>query len=159
MTFQFRINDQYDLELDGKARNEMDIQSTGNGHFHILKNNQSFHCELVNADFQNRILVLLINGNSYRVRISDEYDELVNRLGLSASSGQKVKDVKAPMPGMVLEVLAQIGQQVQKGDGLLILEAMKMENIIKAQGNGIVKAVQVQKGQTVDKGSVLLEME
>jgi biotin carboxyl carrier protein len=84
---------------------------------------------------------------------------LVKKLGLSVAAGQKVKEIKAPMPGLVLDVMAKIGQTVQKGDGLLILEAMKMENVIKAQGDGVVKLVQIEKGQTVEKGAILVEME
>ena len=63
------------------------------------------------------------------------------------------------MPGLVLNILVSPGQMVQKGDPLLILEAMKMENVLKAAGEGQVKAVKVQQGMAVDKGQLLLEME
>lgn len=63
------------------------------------------------------------------------------------------------MPGLVLQILVEPGQLVQKGDALLLLEAMKMENVIKAASNGQVKTVAVQKGAAVDKGQLLLEME
>ena len=72
---------------------------------------------------------------------------------------QKVTDVKAPMPGLVLGVSVEIGQEVQKGDGLLILEAMKMENVIKSVGEGIVKAIHIEQGKAVEKGQLLIEME
>ena len=78
---------------------------------------------------------------------AEEYRELRNRARQS------------PYPSLVLEVMASSGQEVKKGDALLILEAMKMENVIKAQGDGIVKEVQIEKGQTVDKGAILVEME
>jgi biotin carboxyl carrier protein len=63
------------------------------------------------------------------------------------------------MPGLVLNVLVQAGQEVAKGDALLILEAMKMENVIKASGDGKVKSVKVKQGEAVDKGLLLVEME
>ncbi|MCL4120534.1 UNVERIFIED_CONTAM: hypothetical protein GTU68_029062 [Idotea baltica] len=63
------------------------------------------------------------------------------------------------MPGLVLDILVVAGQSIQKGDKLLVLEAMKMENNLKAVGDGIVKKVAIQKGNTVDKGDLLIEFE
>lgn len=159
MKYQYQVNDEQDFQLTPDTIKAIDIQPLGNGRFHILKNNKSFQAEVVSTDFANRKLELLINGNTYQIAISNEYDELIKKLGLSVGTGQKVKEVKAPMPGLVLDVIAKVGQAVVKGDSLLILEAMKMENVIKAQGDGVVKIVQVEKGQTVDKGSILVEME
>ncbi|HNM32873.1 MAG TPA: biotin/lipoyl-binding protein, partial [Chitinophagales bacterium] len=66
---------------------------------------------------------------------------------------------KAPMPGLVLDILVEAGQAVNKGDNLIILEAMKMENIIKASGSGTVKSIHVQKKDAVEKNQLLIEME
>jgi biotin carboxyl carrier protein len=63
------------------------------------------------------------------------------------------------MPGLVLNVFVEVGQEVQKGDNLLVLEAMKMENIIKATGTGKVKNIVVNQKQAVDKNQLLIEME
>jgi biotin carboxyl carrier protein len=63
------------------------------------------------------------------------------------------------MPGLVIDILVKSGQSVQKNEPLLILEAMKMENVIKAAGDGIVKIINAKKGQPVDKGQTLLEFE
>ncbi|MEZ4891955.1 MAG: acetyl-CoA carboxylase biotin carboxyl carrier protein subunit [Saprospiraceae bacterium] len=76
---------------------------------------------------------------------------------MKIGGSQKANIVKAPMPGMVLNILVEPGQQVTKGDSLLILEAMKMENMIKAAGDGVIKAVHVQTGAAVDKGQLLLK--
>ena len=62
------------------------------------------------------------------------------------------------MPGLVLEIMVKAGDEVKKGDALLILEAMKMENVLKATGDGTVKSVSVSKGAPVDKGTILIEM-
>jgi biotin carboxyl carrier protein len=67
--------------------------------------------------------------------------------------------VKAPMPGLVLNIVVEPGQTVEKGDPMIILEAMKMENVIKAAGEGRVKAIKVQKGMAVDKGQLLIELD
>jgi biotin carboxyl carrier protein len=159
MSLQFQINEEHEVVLNAELLKKIDIEVLGNGRYHILKNNQSFHVELIDADFASQRLTLLVNGNSYQIKIADEYDTLIKKLGLSAAAGQKVKEIKAPMPGLVLEVMVDPGQAVQKGDALLILEAMKMENSIKAQGEGVVKRIDVKKGQTVEKGAILIEME
>jgi biotin carboxyl carrier protein len=71
----------------------------------------------------------------------------------------KANVVKAPMPGLVLRVQVKVGDAVKKGDALLVLEAMKMENVIKAEGEGIVKAIKVNEKQAVEKNTLLIEME
>jgi len=63
------------------------------------------------------------------------------------------------MPGMVLKILVSPGQQINKGDGLVILEAMKMENILKATTAATVKAIRVNERTAVEKGAVLIELE
>ena len=63
------------------------------------------------------------------------------------------------MPGLIIDILVKEGQAIQKGDQLLILEAMKMENVIKAEGEGIVKSILTEKSKAVDKGQVIIEME
>jgi biotin carboxyl carrier protein len=70
-----------------------------------------------------------------------------------------MNELKAPMPGLVVDFLVEIGQEVQTGDKLMILEAMKMENVIKASGQGIVKKINVIKGQSVEKSQILIEFE
>jgi len=111
------------------------------------------------ADFNKKTLTLSINGNKYDLKIEDDYDLLVKKMGLSTGGKQKMKNVKAPMPGLILDILIEPGQSISKGDQLLILEAMKMENVLKAEGDGIIKSVEAIKGAAVDKGQILIEME
>jgi biotin carboxyl carrier protein len=80
-------------------------------------------------------------------------------MGLDLKANKKVEPVKAPMPGMVLKVLVRPGQQIEKGDGLLILEAMKMENVLKANGPATVKSIRVEERTAVEKGAVLIDLE
>ncbi|WP_146088847.1 biotin/lipoyl-containing protein [Neolewinella xylanilytica] len=91
--------------------------------------------------------------------LSDNYDLLVERLGLSVNVEAATNEVTAPMPGLILEVLVEVGQEVTGGTPLLVLEAMKMENVLKADGEGTVKAIRVSKGDAVDKRQLLIEME
>lgn len=157
--FEIEVNGRHKFDVLPADALQLDMVSEQDGHFHILHDGQSWHAELESADFQARQLVFRINGNLYSVHISDEYEQLVRQLGLHLGNHQKQNTVKAPMPGLVLNILVSPGQMVQKGDPLLILEAMKMENVLKAAGEGQVKAVKVQQGMAVDKGQLLLEME
>jgi len=70
-----------------------------------------------------------------------------------------VNEVKAPMPGLLLNVMVKPGNQVFKGDNLLVLEAMKMENMIKSPTDGVVKSIEVEKSSAVDKNQVLIKFE
>ena len=67
--------------------------------------------------------------------------------------------LKAPMPGLVVDLRVKPGQKVKKGDPLVVIEAMKMENIIKARGEAVVKSVHVEAGMSIEKGNLLLEFE
>ena len=138
---------------------DLDAIRVKEGVFHILKNQQSYHAEVLSANFATKSLSIAVNGTPYQVAIKDHFDQLVKQLGLAAASHQKVNDVKAPMPGLVLTVEVEEGQAVKKGEALLILEAMKMENVLKSMGDGVVKAIRVSQGTAVDKGELLIEME
>ncbi len=157
--FQVSVNSHYQFEIQPDEAKHLDAVPDGDQAFHLLENGQAFHAELLEADYTNRTYTLRINGTKYTVNIADYYERLVQKLGLSAAGGHKINSVKAPMPGLVISILVQPGQSVQKGDPLIILEAMKMENVIKAAGEGIVKSVNAKKGQPVDKGFTLLEFE
>lgn len=130
-----------------------------NGRLHILRAHRSWQAEILDADWNRRILHVRVNGEAYQVRITDELDALVKRMGLSANTSHHVSEVKAPMPGLVVTVQVQPGQAVRKGQPLLILEAMKMENVIKSPGKGTVAEVCVEPGQAVDKNQVLVRLE
>ena len=157
--FKLKVNEQVDFEISAAQVSELDFVKENETTFHIIKNNKSYRAEVVELDFAKKIFSLKINGNPYQIQLEDEFDQLVNQLGLSVVSSQKVADVKAPMPGLVLEVAAEIGQEVKKGDPLLILEAMKMENVIKSIGEGKVKAIHIKQGEALEKGQLMIEME
>lgn len=150
---------QQDFHFDLEDLPILDIVEKGPKDFHVLHKGQSFHVSIVQADFENKTMTLQINGNPYQLLIEDEYDQLAKKMGLFSGSSQKIKNIKAPMPGLILDILIEPGQPVNKGDQLLILEAMKMENVLVASGEGVVKSVEVEKSMAVDKGQVLIEME
>jgi biotin carboxyl carrier protein len=134
-----------------------DIVNLANGHFHILHNGKSYRAEVINADRSAKTFTLKINNHCYTTEVKDKFDLLLEKLGMNNGAAGKVNNIKAPMPGLIIEMKVKTGDSVKAGDQLLILEAMKMENILKSSGEGIVKSVKVKKGDTVEKNQVLIE--
>ncbi len=102
---------------------------------------------------------VMINNEAYRVRVSGEADLLLQRFGVKSAVDAAHLDVRAPMPGLVVRVLVSEGDHVAPGDGLVILEAMKMENELRAIGEGTVRAIRVSAGDAVTKNQILLSFD
>jgi biotin carboxyl carrier protein len=136
---------------------DWDIIRLNEHYFHIIKDNKSYKAELIKADIKQKNFLLKINGRQFTVDAKDRFDLLLNELGMSDLNAAALNDLKAPMPGLILEVMVQEGTVVKKGDPLLILEAMKMENVIKASGEGEVKNIKIKKGDSVEKNQLLIE--
>ena len=134
-----------------------DLQKIQDGYFHIIHNHKSYTAELVKADRATKTFHIKINGTTYPVTLKDRFDLLLEQMGMNASGAGKVNNIKAPMPGLILDLKVKEGDSVKQGDVLLILEAMKMENIIKSPGDGTVKKVKAKKGDSVEKNQVLIE--
>ena len=156
--YKISVNDQHHFDLLPEGAIGLDIVPDTEGGFHILHEGKSYHAELLDVNHPDRKFVIKVNGTRFTLNIADQYDRLVQQLGLQTGSSHKANILKAPMPGLVLNLLVIPGQMVSKGDPLLILEAMKMENVIKAAGDGQVKSIHVKQGDAVVKGQLLLEM-
>jgi biotin carboxyl carrier protein len=136
---------------------DWNLVEISDGYFHILSGNKSYNAEVVNMDSATKSFSLKINGRIYAVNVKDKFDMLLEKMGLNSPVAGKINTIKAPMPGLIIDLRVQPGDTVSPGDALLILEAMKMENIIKASGEGTVKSVKVRKGDSVEKNQVLIE--
>ena len=136
-----------------------DMVEIKDGNFHILYNNRSFNAEVLEADYQTKSFLIKINKSKYSISLKDRFDILLDQLGMSNASAVKVNDLKAPMPGLIVDIKVQVGDTVKKGDTILILEAMKMENILKASGDGKIKAIKIVAKQNVEKNQVMIEFE
>ena len=135
---------------------EWDCKEIHKGVYHIIKDHRSYNVELLEVDVVLKSFTIKINGNKYCLTAKDKYDELLHQLGFDNSIASKVNEIKAPMPGMVLEVAVKTGDEVKIGDKLLVLEAMKMENILRSPCNGTVKKIIAEKGKAVEKNQVLI---
>jgi acetyl/propionyl-CoA carboxylase alpha subunit len=125
--------------------------------FHILHNNKSYSAELVQLDKATKTIKLKINGMVQAVELKDRYDLLLEKMGINGSAASKLNSVKAPMPGLIVKINVAAGDVVRSGDALIVLEAMKMENVIKSSGEATVSQVKIKKGDSVEKGQVLIE--
>ena len=136
---------------------QWDLQRLEPGHFHLLHQHRSYDVEVIEADYQQKTFLIQINGKQHRLQLQDRFDLLLEQMGIAGANPHQVNEVKAPMPGLIVAIQVAVGQQVQKGEPLLILEAMKMENILKSPGEGVVKAIKVNLRDKVEKNQVLIQ--
>ena len=133
----------------------IDLIKINNEQYHLLLNNVSYRIDLLDSDPLSGGLKLKVNGRTLEGRLSYKIEQVLKSMGMQ--TGKKVqKDIKAPMPGLVLDILVEADQEVHEGDDLIILEAMKMENALKAPQSGIIESVEVSVQDKVDKNQLLL---
>lgn len=128
----------------------LDVQRVSDNIYHVIRDHRSFEVEMLDEG------KVRINGTIYATESVDRFDALLKQLGMDKGAAGKVAEVKAPMPGLVLKIIAQAGTVVSKGDALLVLEAMKMENVIKSPTDGTIASIEVQQGKTVEKSQVMV---
>src|SRR6478735_8401002 len=125
-----------EFEFDFPSQSEADT-------FHILLKNKGYNIELVEFDKDQKLFKLKINGRIVEAKVKDSLDLLVEKMGLPTNEGSKINNIKAPMPGLIINLLVNVGDVVDAGTTLVVLEAMKMENIIKSPGKGTIKSVKI----------------
>ena len=165
--YKAKVNQtEYDIELIGKDKatvngEEMniDIIDVNANTFHVIQNHVSYNAEVVSFDPEEKTYKIKVNGQIYQVALKDKFDILLQSMGMDALASKKANDLKAPMPGLVLDIRVKVGDVVKKGDALVVLEAMKMENILKASSDVVVKKISVEKGQAVEKNQLLVLFE
>ena len=145
--YQVTINSGESLQLKetssgfapSSGNHEVDLFERKEGEYHLLVDGQSMLVHIDKVDVENiNTSLARVNGKPCTIEIKDKIDLLLKSMGLENAMVKKMNELKAPMPGLVLDVLVQPGAAVEKGDPLLVLEAMKMENVIKAAGDGTV---------------------
>jgi len=127
--------------------------------FTLTFNGKEFFGEILEEKSEDHKLKIKINHRVFEVKKKGQLDELIAALGLDVPKVRKLKELQAPMPGRIVNIAVTVGQALEVGDEILSLEAMKMENVLKAEGIGTVKAIHISTNDVVDKGSVLIEFE
>jgi len=154
-TFEIEINQQGELCVDGRCE-EVDFQSiSGSSIYSLLLGNASFEA-IVEA--RDDCYEVMVQGSLYRVCVEDERMRRLAQAarGFAPPSGEIA--IKAPMPGLIVNVPVHVDQAVKKGDVLVVLESMKMENELKAPRDGVVSQVRVESGQSVEQHETLVAM-
>lgn len=144
------------IQVNGKAIN-WDLQWISDRKVHLIVENKSLEAELVSIDKNSKTIQIRLGNKTSTLQLKDRFDVLLEQMGMSSNSSQMLKEIKAPMPGLILDLKVKPGDEVKKGEVVLILEAMKMENIIKSPGDGVVKVVKVSLHQSVEKNQVLIQ--
>lgn len=134
----------------------LDVVATGSGSYHLLWEGKSFHFEVVSVDLDAKRLKIRSGGQLFELMVNDALELMIERLGLQRHRSNALEQLRAPMPGLVLKLLVNPGDTIQPGDPVVILEAMKMENVIKSTGHGTVDQLLVREGQPVEKEAVLM---
>ena len=148
--------------IDGKEQIVGDgavVKWDDHRYFTISFNGKSFRGEVLEDNTEGNSLKLKINHREFLVSKKGELDDLITALGLDKPKIKKIKELQAPMPGRIVNIAVNIGQELNAGDEILSLEAMKMENVLKSEGTGIVKSILFKNDDIVEKGAVLVEFE
>ncbi|HMQ06998.1 MAG TPA: acetyl-CoA carboxylase biotin carboxyl carrier protein subunit [Saprospiraceae bacterium] len=163
------------MYIDPYQLTDIEVQGYGtfsadelNGDFQILEqcaedvylircNHRQFRIRILEMDPQKGHYNLKINGADFDCKVNTRLSHLIRELGFNEKSKDVLGHIVAPMPGLVLSIMIEPGMHVEEGHNLLILEAMKMENIIKAPQSGIVEMIHIDKGDKVDKGQLLIQ--
>ncbi len=157
--FKVKVNNSLEFDISDQDIIKLDAEKTGDNQYHVLQNSKPFKAELSDSNFNRKKYSIKVNNHSYDVDISNPLDILINELGFTFGSSKQINSIKAPMPGLILDIHVNIGQEVKEDEALLILEAMKMENVITSPRDGVIKSVNISKGDAIDKGHLLIEFE
>ena len=157
--FKVKVNNSLKFEISDDDITKLDAVKIADNTYHVLQNNKPYKAELIDSNFNGKKYTIKVNSDSYYVDISNPLDLLIDKLGFTFGSSKQVNSIKAPMPGLILDIHVEEGQEVKENDPLLILEAMKMENVITSPRDGVIKSVNMSKGDAIDKGHLLIEFE
>jgi biotin carboxyl carrier protein len=125
----------------------------------LLSLGNSVHRVVVTRDSSRGRYVLSLNGRRYDVEALDERTHAIRQLSTNAGGPKGPAPLVAPMPGLIVRVSVEVGASVQPGQGLVVMEAMKMENELRSASAGTVKAIRVGPGAAVERGAILVELE
>ncbi len=157
--YNVKVNDSFEFNIDSDKISQMDAIKVSDSKYHILKDFKTYSAEISDGQFNKKTYTVKINNNSYEVNILDALDALIKTMGFEIGVNKIVNDIKAPMPGLILDISVRVGQEVKENDTLLILEAMKMENALTSPRAGVIKSISVKKGDAVEKNQLLVEFE
>ncbi len=158
ITYIVKVNG-FEFSFNKDTVDKTDLVRRSLTEYHVIKDHRSVKAKLIGTDIHAKKATIEIEGVLFEVEIKEELDQMLEKMGFGTVSNKQIKEVKAPMPGLVLEIAVTEGQEVQEGEKILILVAMKMENSIMIHTSAKIKRIAVKAGQAVEKGQLLVELE
>lgn len=158
-SYKVLVNEDFEFDLTSKDIENLDAISLSHNQVHLVSNEASITAQVSEAHIDNRTYTVVINGNSYAIKIKNRLDTLIEDMGLGLGLDAVVDDIFAPMPGAILSIDVAVGDAVKEGDTLCILEAMKMENALLSPRDGVIKSIEVSTSDTVEKSALLMSLE
>ncbi len=152
-TYEIEINEAGEILVDGERLPADFMAVAEQSVYSLLLDNHSYEANISPSEAG---LEVLLRGQRYVVEVEDERSRLLRRVGGAQLTDTGTFQLKAPMPGMVIGVPVEEGQQVAKGDDLVILESMKMQNELKSPRDGTVTRVRVKTGDNVQQNAVMM---
>ncbi len=159
VNYKVTVNDTFHFDYDTESISQLDAAPTEANAFHVLHQNTPSKVEIISTDFNQKSYTVKVNNTNYTVVIANPLDSLIKEMGFEAGLTKQVNAIKAPMPGLILEISVVVGQTVKENDNLIILGAMKMENSFLSPRDGVIKTISVSTGDAVEKGQLLIEFE
>ncbi len=156
--YKVKVNE-FEFSFSKEQIDAVDLVQRSPVAFNLLIDHRSVNVKLVEADRTAKKLTIEVDGENFDIEIKEALDQMLEKMGFGLAANKQIKEIKAPMPGLVLEIAVKAGQQVTEGEKILILVAMKMENSIMIHANATIKRIAVVAGQAVEKGQVLVELE
>lgn len=148
----------YTAQLEKQLRN-YEVEELSEGIYRLHEPGQiAVIIEVLTIDFDLKSMKIRNNHTIYELEFKNDLDLVLDKMGIKRSVETLNTDIKAPMPGKVIAILVGPNDQVKKGDGILILEAMKMENVLKASADCTIKTIHISTGVNVEKGQLLVEL-
>jgi biotin carboxyl carrier protein len=156
-TYKVRAND-FEFLFTQEDLDKADVIETAPGEFNVIRGSRSVGVKLISSDAFAKKQEVEVDGEKFLIGIKDPLDQVLDTMGFNNMAARVIKEIKAPMPGLVLDISVEEGQEVKEGDRILILEAMKMENSIVIHADAVIKKIRVTRGQPVEKNQVLVEL-
>jgi biotin carboxyl carrier protein len=148
------------IKVNGKPIKTRFSTRSDNSHIQLLMDNRSYDVEVVKQQSsQNGDFSVFIYGREFSLYAEDERLAKIREVAGMGAGGDTQKEVRAPMPGLVTRILKNPGDQVRRGESLILVEAMKMENELKSLVDGTIKEIKVKEGQSIDKNTLLVLLE
>lgn len=158
-SYSISVNDKSPIIIGEGKLDAQDIIRINEDEYHGVLSNKSYHAHILSVDMASKVVQVQINNQIFSCVIKDDLDLTIASLDLNSTNKNQNKNLISTMPGLVLSVIVKEGDHIKAGDELMILEAMKMENVLKAGNDGVITKICCEEKSAVDKGQLLIEIE